>query len=188
MKGKLIAGTLSLLAACAAPQYEVRQSEAQREVVEVHHYYRPAPRSENNPGAFFSEQQGNTYFYQVPLEQGYSVQGATNARLIESLANIAAGQVMTSEERSFSIGDVVGTYSEVFGSRVFASEQLLLKVLREADKDGNHSITSDEIKRLLEEQKKINLKERLEFIKLYAEWIKKKSNKEWSSQQAKIVD
>ncbi|KHO54209.1 MAG: hypothetical protein QT10_C0018G0005 [archaeon GW2011_AR19] len=40
----------------------------------------------------------------------------------------------------------------------------------------------------LEEQKKINLKERLEFIKLYAEWIKKKSNKEWSSQQAKIVD
>ena len=40
----------------------------------------------------------------------------------------------------------------------------------------------------LEEQKNRNLQERMEFIKLYAEWIKKKSNKEWSSQQAKIID
>lgn len=40
----------------------------------------------------------------------------------------------------------------------------------------------------LEEQKRKNLFERMEFIKLYAEWIKKNSNSEWSSQQAKIIE
>jgi len=42
--------------------------------------------------------------------------------------------------------------------------------------------------RELEEQKRENSEERMEFIKKYAEWIKKKSNREWSSQQAKIID
>ncbi len=43
----------------------------------------------------------------------------------------------------------------------------------------------------LEELRKLkerNFRERLEFIEKYAEWIKKTSNKEWSSQQKKIVD
>lgn len=35
----------------------------------------------------------------------------------------------------------------------------------------------------LEEQKKENFKERLEFIKKYAEWVKKTPNKIWSKQQ-----
>ena len=40
----------------------------------------------------------------------------------------------------------------------------------------------------LEEQKKQNFKERLEFIKRYAEWIKKTKNSEWSKQQAEIIN
>lgn len=42
----------------------------------------------------------------------------------------------------------------------------------------------------LEEMKKFkekNFKERLEFIDKYAEWVKKKSNKEWSSQQKELI-
>lgn len=39
----------------------------------------------------------------------------------------------------------------------------------------------------LEEQKEQNFKERLEFIKKYAEWIKKTENHEWSKQQAEII-
>ncbi|HLC85834.1 MAG TPA: hypothetical protein VJG30_00915 [Candidatus Nanoarchaeia archaeon] len=40
----------------------------------------------------------------------------------------------------------------------------------------------------LKEMKKFkerNTKERLEFIKKYAEWVKKTPNKKWSSQQKK---
>jgi len=40
----------------------------------------------------------------------------------------------------------------------------------------------------LEKQKKENFIERLEFIDRYAEWVKKKKNKEWSRQQKKIVN
>ncbi len=40
----------------------------------------------------------------------------------------------------------------------------------------------------LKEQKKKNFEDRIEFIKIYANWLKKQSNKEWSSQQAKIID
>lgn len=40
----------------------------------------------------------------------------------------------------------------------------------------------------LEEFKKRNARERQEFIKKYAEWLKKTSNKEWSSQQKKLID
>ena len=43
----------------------------------------------------------------------------------------------------------------------------------------------------LEELKKFkekNLKDRLDFIDKYVEWLKKKSNKEWSSQQKDIID
>lgn len=39
----------------------------------------------------------------------------------------------------------------------------------------------------LKEQKEQNFKERLEFVKKYAEWVKNTRNPEWSSQQAKIV-
>lgn len=40
----------------------------------------------------------------------------------------------------------------------------------------------------LEEQKEQNFKERMEFIKKYAEWVKKTKNSEWSKQQAEIIN
>ncbi|RLF48099.1 MAG: hypothetical protein DRN10_03095 [Thermoplasmata archaeon] len=40
----------------------------------------------------------------------------------------------------------------------------------------------------LEKLKEDNFRERLEFIDLYAEWVKKTSNKKWSSQQKDIID
>ena len=40
----------------------------------------------------------------------------------------------------------------------------------------------------LEKQKKENFKERLEFIKKYAEWIKKTPNKIWSKRQKEFLD
>ena len=40
----------------------------------------------------------------------------------------------------------------------------------------------------LKKQKEENFKQRLEFIDKYVEWLKKTSNKEWSSQQKKIID
>ena len=45
-------------------------------------------------------------------------------------------------------------------------------------------INIKELKKLKED----NFKERLEFIDKYADWIKKNTNKKWSSQQAKIID
>jgi len=42
----------------------------------------------------------------------------------------------------------------------------------------------------LEELKKFkekNFQERLDFIRKYAQWVKKSSNKTWSSQQKKLV-
>jgi hypothetical protein len=40
----------------------------------------------------------------------------------------------------------------------------------------------------LEKQKEENFKDRLEFIKKYAEWVKKTDNSEWSKQQAEVVN
>jgi len=40
----------------------------------------------------------------------------------------------------------------------------------------------------LEKMKKENFEDRLKFIDKYTEWLKKASNKEWSSQQKKIID
>jgi hypothetical protein len=40
----------------------------------------------------------------------------------------------------------------------------------------------------LEQFKKDNFRERLEFIDKYVEWLKKTPNKEWSSQQNTIID
>jgi len=40
----------------------------------------------------------------------------------------------------------------------------------------------------LKKQKEENFKQRLEFIDKYVEWLKKTPNKEWSSQQKKIID
>ncbi|MBI2545932.1 hypothetical protein HYV81_02020 [Candidatus Woesearchaeota archaeon] len=45
-------------------------------------------------------------------------------------------------------------------------------------------IDLEELKRMKEQ----NFRERLEFIDLYAEWLKKTSNKEWSSQQKKLME
>ena len=39
----------------------------------------------------------------------------------------------------------------------------------------------------LKKQKEENFKDRLRFIERYAEWLKKKPNKKWSSEQEKII-
>lgn len=44
-------------------------------------------------------------------------------------------------------------------------------------------INIKELKKLKED----NFKERLEFIDKYADWMKKNTNKKWSSQQEKII-
>ena len=40
----------------------------------------------------------------------------------------------------------------------------------------------------LEEEMKRNRRQRMEFIDLYAEWLKKTPNKKWSKQQKKFLD
>ena len=40
----------------------------------------------------------------------------------------------------------------------------------------------------LEAQKKRNFEERLKFIDLYVEWLKKTPNEVWSSQHRKFID
>ena len=40
----------------------------------------------------------------------------------------------------------------------------------------------------LQKLKEENFKERLEFIEKYVEWMKKNSNKTWSSQQKDLLD
>jgi hypothetical protein len=40
----------------------------------------------------------------------------------------------------------------------------------------------------LEKDKKRNFQERLKFIDLYVEWLKKTPNKEWSRQQKELID
>ena len=40
----------------------------------------------------------------------------------------------------------------------------------------------------LEKFKKDNFRERLEFIDKYVEWLKKKPNKQWSSEQRNLID
>jgi hypothetical protein len=45
-------------------------------------------------------------------------------------------------------------------------------------------IDLEELRKLKEE----NFKERLKFIDMYSEWVKKSTNKKWSSQQKAIVN
>ena len=40
----------------------------------------------------------------------------------------------------------------------------------------------------IKKQKEQNFKNRLEFVKFYSEWIKKTSNKKWSSIQKEFID
>ena len=40
----------------------------------------------------------------------------------------------------------------------------------------------------MEESNEKNFRERLKFIDMYTEWLKKTPNKEWSSQQKKIIN
>lgn len=40
----------------------------------------------------------------------------------------------------------------------------------------------------LKEEMKLNKKQRIEFVRQYAEWLKKTPNKKWSSQQKKFLD
>ena len=42
--------------------------------------------------------------------------------------------------------------------------------------------------RELEKFKKENFRERLEFIDKYVDWLKKTSNKKWSSEQKNLID
>jgi len=39
----------------------------------------------------------------------------------------------------------------------------------------------------LEEEKQRNRKQRMEFVNMYADWLKKTPNKVWSKQQAKYL-
>ena len=45
-------------------------------------------------------------------------------------------------------------------------------------------IDLNELKKLKED----NFRERLEFIDRYANWVKKKTNKQWSSQQKDLIN
>ncbi len=45
-------------------------------------------------------------------------------------------------------------------------------------------INIKELKKFKEE----NFRQRLEFLDMYAEWLKKTPNKKWSSQQKEIID
>jgi len=40
----------------------------------------------------------------------------------------------------------------------------------------------------LEEEKQRNRQQRMDFVDMYAEWLKKTPNKVWSKQQAKYLD
>ncbi len=40
----------------------------------------------------------------------------------------------------------------------------------------------------LKEERKRNFEERLKFIDLYVEWLKKTSNEEWSRQQKELIE
>ena len=47
-------------------------------------------------------------------------------------------------------------------------------------------LTKKDLKEL-EEEKKRNRKQRMDFVNMYAEWLKKTPNKVWSKQQAKYL-
>ena len=48
-------------------------------------------------------------------------------------------------------------------------------------------LTKKDLKEL-EEEKKRNRQQRMEFVDMYAEWLKKTPNKAWSSQQNKLIN
>ncbi|MBI4053274.1 MAG: hypothetical protein HY394_04510 [Candidatus Diapherotrites archaeon] len=47
-------------------------------------------------------------------------------------------------------------------------------------------LTKDELKEL-EEEKKRNFEQRMQFIDLYVEWLKKKPNKAWAKGQNRLL-
>lgn len=49
------------------------------------------------------------------------------------------------------------------------------------------TLTEKDLKEL-EEEKERNREQRMQFIDLYAKWLKKTPNKEWSRQQNKLLD
>ena len=48
-------------------------------------------------------------------------------------------------------------------------------------------LTKADLKELKEEKER-NRKERMDFINLYANWLKKTPNKKWSKQQNKVIE
>lgn len=52
---------------------------------------------------------------------------------------------------------------------------------------GKLKLTKKDLKEI-EEEKKRNFKQRLEFIDLYVKWLKKTPNKVWSKQQNKLLN
>ena len=48
-------------------------------------------------------------------------------------------------------------------------------------------LTKEDLKEL-EEEKERNRQQRMEFVDMYAEWLKKTPNKEWSRQQNKLIN
>lgn len=47
-------------------------------------------------------------------------------------------------------------------------------------------LSAGELKEI-EDQKRQNFKERLEFVKWYAEWVRRTPNKVWSKQQKDVI-
>ncbi len=46
----------------------------------------------------------------------------------------------------------------------------------------------EQILKELEDEKERNFKQKIEFVRLYAEWIKKTPNREWSKQHSKFIN
>lgn len=135
---------LSYVAGCAAP----------REVVEVHHYLEAHHRLITQEGAIFVRAEGEKFQYQVPFEPSYVVDGSTAHNLVQGLTNIAAGRQLHVAERTFDLGNSKITYSHFSISGQLADDSVLLKVLRAADPNKDHTITSEEAMKLLEQQRK----------------------------------
>ncbi|MBI2665834.1 hypothetical protein HYX12_04390 [Candidatus Woesearchaeota archaeon] len=141
----VVAGAL-VLSACAAPQ------TPPKEVVEIHHYHQSTIQlspTDAPSQAFFSGRDGTTFIYEVPLSHAYRVQGEEAQQLVHGLTALAAGYTLSKQELSSSIGDLEVEYISITTPRHFASDSLLLQVLQEADQDGNHVITLDDIKKLV---------------------------------------
>jgi len=68
------------------------------------------------------------------------------------------------------------------GNTIFSGEGM-----KESERK-NFDENREQILKELEKEKERNFKQKIEFVKLYAEWIKKTPNKEWSKQHSKFIN